>query len=45
MKQKTTFLLYLSDIEKGESFLICRNNKPIADLIPHKKKEHNYIPI
>lgn len=23
--------------QKGETFLICRNGKPIAELIPHKK--------
>ena len=29
----------LMDIEKnGEGVIICRNGKPIADLIPHKKK-------
>ncbi len=24
--------------EKGEKYLICRNGKPVADLIPHIKK-------
>jgi prevent-host-death family protein len=24
--------------EKGEKYLICRNGKPVADLIPHVKK-------
>ena len=24
--------------EKGETFLICRNGKPVADLVPHKEK-------
>ncbi len=23
--------------EKGETFLICRNGKPVAKLVPHKK--------
>ena len=22
----------------GETFLICRNGKPVADLVPHKNK-------
>ena len=24
--------------EKGEKYLICRNGKPIADLVPHVKR-------
>ncbi|MBN2123001.1 MAG: type II toxin-antitoxin system Phd/YefM family antitoxin [Deltaproteobacteria bacterium] len=24
--------------KKGESFLICRNGKPVAELIPHRKR-------
>jgi antitoxin (DNA-binding transcriptional repressor) of toxin-antitoxin stability system len=29
----------LTQVEtKGESFLICRNGKPVADLVPHTKK-------
>jgi antitoxin (DNA-binding transcriptional repressor) of toxin-antitoxin stability system len=24
--------------EKGETFVICRNGKPIADLVPHNRK-------
>jgi antitoxin (DNA-binding transcriptional repressor) of toxin-antitoxin stability system len=24
--------------ERGETFLICRNGKPVADLVPHKSK-------
>jgi antitoxin (DNA-binding transcriptional repressor) of toxin-antitoxin stability system len=29
----------LMDIEKtGEGIIICRNGKPVADLMPHKKK-------
>ena len=36
---KTKLSAVLMDIEKkGESYLICRNGKPIADLIPHKKQ-------
>jgi antitoxin (DNA-binding transcriptional repressor) of toxin-antitoxin stability system len=34
---------YLSSVlaeveEKGETFLVCRNGRPIADLAPHRKK-------
>jgi len=25
--------------EKGESFLICKNGRPIADLLPHRHKD------
>ena len=33
---KTHLSSVLADVEhKGETFLICRNGKPIADLIPH----------
>ena len=35
---KTRLSALLADVEaKGEKFLICRNGKPIADLIPHAK--------
>ena len=40
---KTNLSSILSDIEKGESFLICRNGKPIADLIPHKKRKRTQL--
>jgi prevent-host-death family protein len=33
---KTHFSSVLLAVEqKGETFLICRNGKPIADLVPH----------
>jgi prevent-host-death family protein len=33
---KTHLSSVLAAVEhKGESFLICRNGKPIADLVPH----------
>ena len=33
---KTQLSSVLADVEnKGETFLICRNGKPIADLVPH----------
>ena len=25
-------------VTRGEKFLICRNGKPVADLVPHVKK-------
>ncbi len=36
---KTRLSSLLAEIEKGKSFLICRNGKVVADLIPHKKKD------
>jgi prevent-host-death family protein len=36
---KTRLSAVLSEVEeKGETFLICRNGKPIADLVPHRKR-------
>jgi prevent-host-death family protein len=36
---KTKLSALLAEVEeKGESFLICRNGSPVADLIPHIKK-------
>lgn len=36
---KTKLSSILSEIEnKGEKYIICRNGKPIADIVPHKKK-------
>ena len=35
---KTKLSSLLAEIEKGKSFLICRNGKVVADLVPHKKK-------
>lgn len=35
---KTHLSSVLADLEgKGETFLICRHGKPVADLIPHRK--------
>lgn len=35
---KTNFSSLLATVEKsGESFIICRNGEPVADLVPHKK--------
>ncbi len=36
---KTNLSSLLAEIEKGKSFLICRNGKVVADLVPHKKKK------
>ena len=35
---KTNLSAVLMAVEQeGETFLICRNGKPIAELVPHKK--------
>ena len=35
---KTNFSSLLATVEKsGESFVICRNGEPVADLVPHKR--------
>ncbi len=35
---KTRLSSILADVEKGtETYVICRNGKAIADLVPHKK--------
>jgi prevent-host-death family protein len=37
---KTHLSAVLAEVEeKGQSFLICRNGHPIADLIPHQKPD------
>ena len=36
---KTKLSALLAEVEQtGETILICRNGKPIADLIPHRKR-------
>lgn len=36
---KTRLSSVLAEIaEKGEKYLICRNGKPVADLVPHVKR-------
>lgn len=36
---KTQLSAVLTDIEeRGEKYLICRNGTPVADLVPHVKK-------
>lgn len=35
---KTNFSSLLATVEdSSESFVICRNGEPVADLVPHKK--------
>ena len=41
---KTNLSKILVQIEKGETYLICRNGKPIADIIPHRQKQKRSIP-
>jgi len=37
---KTKLSALLLEVEqKGETFLICRNGKPVAELVPHKKSD------
>ncbi|OQY43890.1 MAG: prevent-host-death protein [Desulfobacteraceae bacterium 4572_87] len=37
---KTTLSALLVQVEKtGERIFICRNGKPVADLVPHKRKD------
>lgn len=37
---KTNLSAILVDIEKtGQGVVICRNGRPVADLVPHKKKD------
>ncbi len=35
---KTQFSRLLQMVEQGESIIIARNGKPVAELVPHKKK-------
>lgn len=38
-KAKTHLSSVLSKVvEEGQTYLICRNGKPVADLIPHRRK-------
>ena len=41
---KTKLSSVLAEIEKtGHSVLICRNGEPIAELVPHKKRERTKL--
>ena len=44
---KTRLSAVLSEVEKkGETFLICRNGRPVAELIPHKRRSRlTYHPV
>ncbi len=36
---ETQFAFFLMEIEqKGETFVICRNGKPVAALVPYRRK-------
>jgi prevent-host-death family protein len=42
---KTNLSSLLSQVEKnGEPVLICRNGKPVADLVPHRPFKRNVKP-
>jgi prevent-host-death family protein len=42
---KTNLSSLLSQVEeKGEPILICRNGKPVADLVPHRPSKRNIKP-
>jgi prevent-host-death family protein len=42
---KTNLSSLLSRVEKsGEPVLICRNGKPVADLVPHRVVKRNMKP-
>jgi prevent-host-death family protein len=37
---KTHLSAVLAEVEqRGETFLICRNGRPVADLVPHRKRD------
>jgi len=39
-KAKTTLSALLARVEnRGETIFICRNGKPVADLVPHKRSD------
>jgi prevent-host-death family protein len=40
---KTRLSELLGKTEKGETYIICRNGKPVADLVPHKKTRRTEI--
>ena len=33
---KTKLSAILAKVEAGEAFTVCRNGKPVADIVPHK---------
>jgi len=44
-KAKTNLSRLLSQVEKsGEAVAICRNGKPVADLVPHRTFKRNLKP-
>jgi prevent-host-death family protein len=42
---KTNLSSLLAQVEdKGEPIMICRNGKPVADLVPHQPVKRNVAP-
>ena len=42
---KTHFSHYLDEVAKGESFILCKRNKPVAEIRPIISKEEASRPI
>ena len=38
---KTRLSAILAEVESGESYVICRNGKPVADLVAHQRKKRS----
>jgi prevent-host-death family protein len=42
---KTHLSHYLDEVAKGESFILCKRNKPVAEIRPIATKAHGKRPI
>jgi prevent-host-death family protein len=42
---KTHLSHYLDEVAKGESFILCKRNKPVAEIRPIATKSHEKRPI
>jgi prevent-host-death family protein len=42
---KTHLSHYLNEVAKGESFILCKRNKPVAEIRPIATKTHEKRPI
>jgi prevent-host-death family protein len=42
---KTHFSHYLDEVAKGESFILCKRNKPVAEIRPIVSRETTKRPI